>query len=198
MKVSDIPWKQGGGYGAVAYFVSYIFAATFFYLDHLGTQLQYSDASTTESIALITTIFHNGLFVGTQLGGGESLLSPDAPLCGPMTCLEFFGADQGMLFVPAYHVIPPLVLLGIGALVAYTVEPKDRLEALLTGASLALGFVVVMLAVVLIFRFGVGFSIDPVMAVVAGIAYPVVFGSIGALVGNELVGATASSGTATS
>jgi hypothetical protein len=197
MKASDVPLKQGGVYGATTYFVSFVFAATVFYLDHLGTQLQYADSTTTESVALITTIFHNSMFIGSQLGGGEGKFT-ELPLCFKLRCLEFFGTDQGMLFTPAYYAIPPIALLGMGALVAYVTEPRDRLTAVLSGASLAVGFVVAMLAIILVFRFGVGFEIDPIMAVVAGIAYPVVFGGIGGFVGNELVGATASSGTATS
>jgi hypothetical protein len=193
MKASDIPLKEGGIYGATTYLVSFIFAATFFYLDHLGTQLQYSDASTSESIALITTIFHNGHFIPSELGANEGLEG----LCGTLRCLEFFGTEQGMLLTPVYYAIPPIVLLGMGALVAYVVEPRDRLTAVASGAALAVGYVVAMLALILVFRFGVGFNIDPVMAVVAGIAYPVVFGGVGALVGNELLGITSSSGTAT-
>jgi hypothetical protein len=195
MKPSDIDWKAGGIYGATAYFGSFIFSVTFFYLDHLGTGLQYTESTLTESIGLMTTIFHNAQFITTELGGNESYTEG---LCGTLRCLEFFGTEQGMLFVPVYYAIPPIVLLGIGAVVAYATEPGDRLTAVLSGASLAIGYVVAMLAIILVFRFGVGFNIDPVMAVVAGIAYPVIFGSIGGFVGNEIVGATASSGTATS
>jgi hypothetical protein len=196
MKASDIPLKEGGIYGATTYLVSFIFAATFFYLDHLGTQLQYSDASTSESIALITTIFHNGHLIRSQLSDPGAGLT-DAPLCGSLRCVEFFGTEQGMLLTPVYYAIPPIVLLGMGALVVYVTEPQDRLTAVASGAALAVGYVVAMLALILVFRFGVGFNIDPVMAVVAGIAYPVVFGGIGGLVGNELLGTTSSSGTAT-
>lgn len=197
MSASGIRWKEGAVYGVTAYLVSFVFSAVFFYLDHLGTSLERSDASASETVALVTTIFHNGQFVRSQLSDPNATLS-NAPLCGTLRCLEFFGAEQEMLFVPAYHVIPPLVLLGIGALAAYVVEPADRRGAALSGASLAVGYAAAMLAIVFVFRLAVGFEIDLGMAAVAGLAYPMVFGTVGGLIGNEVFGTPSPSGTATS
>lgn len=181
VSTSDIPWREGGAYGAVAYVGGLVITMTVFYLDHLGTTLDWGqDATLGESLVLMTTIFYNAHFVASELGA--TIMDP----CVGVRCLSLFN-EQDILFGPIYYVIPPLFLLLMGALVVYATDVTGRARSAIAGASVVIGYFALAIAVVLALRFGVGFELDIVATIAAGLGYPVVFGAVGGLVANEVV-----------
>lgn len=170
---SDIQWLRGAAYGAIAYLTAFVFTALWYYFDYSQSPINVG-ASTEELIGLGVGSFYNGQFV-----------------VGDQAFLAGFGtAGHGFLLTIMYRIIPVLgILLVAGAFVYAEADAKDRLGALLSGASLAPGYVVLSLVVVFAFRSLAGPEFLPIgMTVVSGILYPVVVGGLAGLVANELKG----------
>ncbi len=93
----------------------------------------------------------------------------------------------------ALYFVPPLVLLGVGGLLAVRLDAGDVGEAVLAGAPVAIGYVVVMAAGVLVTEASteatflgvdVSGSIAPALLpaiLLAGLVYPIVFATFGAI-----------------
>ena len=188
--MEKISWNEGGVYGAATYVGSLALSMTTFYLDSLSTPLWW-DSALSEKLVLAVTLFYNSHFVTSELGGGEPGWEPETtPLCFSLRCLEFFSTGTGIphfLFSPVYYVIPPLFLLGTGALLVYATEPSGRLGSLVAGASVAVGYLPIMLLVVVVLRLGAGFTLELPTTITFGILYPVVFGGVGGLMSNEVI-----------
>lgn len=98
-------------------------------------------------------------------------------------------ASAGILYL-----IPPIVLLGVGGLLAARLDAGDMSEAVLAGAPVAIGYVVVMTVVALITQVSteasfvgvdVSGSVGPQLlpaVLLAGLVYPLVFATVGAIV----------------
>jgi len=170
---SDIDWLRGAAYGVIAYLTAFVFTALWYYFDYSQSPINVS-ASTEEIVGLGVGSFYNGQFVV----GGDNLLA------GLGT------AGHGFLLTIMYRIIPVLgILLIAGAFVYAETDAKDRLEAFLSGASLAPGYVVVSLVVVLAFRQLAGSDFLPIgMTIVSGVLYPVVVGGLAGLAANEVKG----------
>ncbi|AGB14814.1 hypothetical protein Halru_0162 [Halovivax ruber XH-70] len=107
-------------------------------------------------------------------------------------------SESGSANADLLYVIPPVVLLFAGALLAYRLDVRDLGGAVVTGAPVALGYSVVMSLGALVTEsssqgavFGVewGGSMAPVLlpaVVLAGILYPLVFATAGAVITSAL------------
>jgi len=170
--ISDIRWLRGGLYGAITYVTALLFTGLWYYFDHSTTPI--AAQSMQNRLGLGVGSFYNGQFVA----GGRDYL------------FVYGSTGHELLFTPLYRIIPVLVILLIGGAFVYTeADVSDRLGALLSGASLATGYVVLSLVVVLVFRSLAGASFLPIgMALVSGVLYPAVFGGLGGLAANELRG----------
>ena len=128
-------------------------------------------------MTLAVSLFYNAQYViGEGTGGGN--------------WLNFLTPPVGReLFAPMYHAIPIVLILLFAAIFVYLeADASNRLEAILSGASLAIGYLAVSLVVVLVFRFGQGTIFPLGMVVATGVAFPAVLGGIAGLVANEVKG----------
>lgn len=156
----------------ISYVSALLFTALWYYFDHATTPI--AAQSMQDRIGLGVASFYNGQFV---TGGRDYLFT-------------YGTAGHELLLTPMYRAIPVLVILLIAGAFVYTeADAVDRLGAFLSGASLASGYVVLSLVVVLVFRSLAGSSFLPIgMAVVSGVLYPVVFGGAAGVAANELKG----------
>ncbi len=104
-----------------------------------------------------------------------------------------FIAQSGSTTASVLYVVPPLVLVAAGAALAYHLEARDLGEAVLVGAPVTVGYVVVMGLGALVAAassegsfFGVEAtgSIAPALVpavVLGGVLYPLVFATVGAV-----------------
>jgi hypothetical protein len=129
---------------------------------------------------LVGWLFHNSFWAATQIP------IPDATGSGTTLVVRNLIAAAGDLFLVLY-LIPPLVLIVAGYVAAHGRTPGLRGELYAGGATM-FGFL--LFVVVGAFMFSVSISGTTVVAapeltsIFSGIAYPVVFGSLGgALVG---------------
>jgi len=185
-KLSDIRWLRGGLYGAVGYLTALVFTELWFYFDHYRTPVRANLESLQQTIGIGSVTFYNGQFVE-----------------GPTSFLYAFGSSgHGFVLTPVYRIIPILVILLVAGAFVYTeVDATDRLGALLSGASLATGYVV--LSVVVAFAFNSvapsGISYFPIplgMVVVSGFLYAAVLGGVAGVVANEIKGYVGDGATA--
>ncbi|MGM0372530.1 MAG: hypothetical protein ACQEQJ_08525 [Halobacteriota archaeon] len=91
------------------------------------------------------------------------------------------------------YLVPPLVLVGVGALLAYRLDARDVGEAVFAGAPVALGYVLVLGIGAFVSRatmeasmigVDVSGSIGPQLLpaiLLAGLVYPLVFATVGAI-----------------
>ncbi|RQG96217.1 hypothetical protein [Natrarchaeobius oligotrophus] len=109
-----------------------------------------------------------------------------------------FIAQSGSASATLLYVVPPLVLLGVGAMVAYHLEAGDLGEAVLAGAPVTIGYAIVMAIGAVVTEsstegsfFGIDLSgsVAPelVPAVfLGGVLYPLVFATAGAVLATVL------------
>jgi len=171
--LSEIRWLRGALYGVMTYVTALLFSGMWFYFDHFRTPIRAS-ATTQQRIGMGVGTFYEGQFVET----GEQFF-------------RIYGTGgHGLLFDPMYQLIPVVVILFIAGVFVYTeTDTKDRLGAFLSGASLAPGYVVLSLIVVLAFRSLAGPKFLPIgTAVVFGLLYPAVLGGVSGLVATEVKG----------
>ena len=106
------------------------------------------------------------LRVVTSIGGFESVSYVDL-------------VREGSYTPELLYLIPPLVLVVAGFLVARRVEPTLLSESAMTGATVAIGYAAAVLAGLYLFSYE---NTHPELVpaiVIAGFLYPVVFGAIG-------------------
>lgn len=132
--------------------------------------------ATTE---MVGWVFFNAHFVDTVVHG--------IPFVGSRTT-AFIGGDNG--FTAALYLIPPVVLVLGGALLTrYVTRDGDSVDVF-TGATLLSGYALASLVGAFAFEVSVGSAVarpDLVPAIaLAGIAYPVVFGTAGSLTASLL------------
>ena len=95
--------------------------------------------------------------------------------------------SRGDAFSPALFVLPPIVLVIAGALVAVAGRADTILGGAVGGASITLGYLPLAVAGAFLFSISVGDSTaGPTLVtaiLLAGIVYPLVFGGVGGAVG---------------
>ena len=179
--ISDIKWLRGGLYGAITYITALSFTVMWFYFDHYRTPiragLENSDSPIGATVAAGVGTFYNGHFVA-----------------GPRNFIVAFGEGGGYLVTPMYHIVPIVIILLVAGAFVYTeVDATDRLGALLSGASLATGYVVLSVGVAFAFNSVApsGISYFPIplgMVVVSGFLYAAVLGGVAGVVAGEIKG----------
>ncbi|MFB6123642.1 MAG: transporter [Haloferacaceae archaeon] len=129
---------------------------------------------------LVGWVFYSAHFVETVIPG---------PFGSSRTVDLVDGLDA---VSPAVHLVPPVLLVAAGAGLAWRVDAADARDGATTGATVVLGYF--PLAVVGAFLFVVvagDAAARPDLlpaAVVAGVAYPAVFGALGGVVGGVATG----------
>ena len=120
-------------------------------------------------------VFYDAHFVGTQTA---SVFGPDGTLIGGG---ELFNTID-LLGVEYLYAVPILVLVAAGAVVASVAGASDPYDGLRAGMGVTAGYVaMVVLGLLAAVHLGTGPS--PLRAVViAGIVYPVAFGSLGGFI----------------
>lgn len=164
----EIPLAVGAAAGAAAELVGYalVFIITSGSIrDNILRQA--TDIPTWKAVGWV---FFNAHFVETMI---------DLGFLGTGTG-SFIGSDNG--FTQLLYAIPPLVLVAAGLAVGQYGDIDEPVEALTSVVGVVLGYLVFVLGALFLFQAdGTG----PVFAtgvLVAGLVYPLVFGTIGALV----------------
>ena len=134
---------------------------------------------------IVGWIFFNAQFVTTTI-------TVDLGFLGGGTDAVNFIAESDSLSAILY-VIPPALLSAAGLAVARLDGATETSRALRLGPSVALGYLPLAVAGALLFTvsIGAGSGGSPTLltaVVLAGIVYPVVFGTLGAVVGTTLDG----------
>ena len=169
-EIPDVPWKEGSLYGVLAYIVGLVFTGLWFFFDHVQTLIA-ARTTTQEAIGLAIALFYNAQSV--RVDGTNYLIS--------------YGVIHDFLTPLVYQAIPIVVLFGIGALLVYSeLDLSGRLDALVSGASIFVGYLALSLVVTVSLNFllDVGFPLGRVA--LSGLAYPIVLGGVGGLVANEV------------
>ena len=179
-RLSEVQWLRGGTYGVIAYIAGIILTITWLYFDHMGTLMQVEINSFVQVFGLSVAIFY------------------EVQSAFPTRYLWDFGTQRGWLITPVYYAVPLVIVLLISSVFVYfEAEASDRVGALLSGASLAVGYVVLSLVLVaLLYSVGALSELNqmhtnlesPVtFARVAalGILYPAIVGGIGGVLANE-------------
>lgn len=183
MDRSDIPLVPGAVGGLLAYAIGYL--VTYLWqapsvretLSTINTIIELVGGETIPVWKAVGWLFYNAHAVELQvpaLGAGTATRS-------------LIGTDgaSSLLFV-----VPPLVLVFVGAGVAWSSGADDLTEGLAAGAALVLGYGVLAIAGAFLFRYTIQDAfIGPMTVhavVLAGIVYPAVFGALGGAVAGEV------------
>jgi hypothetical protein len=179
----DPPFLSGAVAGAVSYLVGYI-------LTLVVVVVAESDQFTNDLIESAGFLYYNAQFanVETSVDGGGAF--------GAALEQEFnYLTDSSLsssVDAPAilYHLIPILVLVGVGYAVARQVHATDLVEGAVAGASLVLGTVVLALLGTFLFSLGGnGGSVSPVLfdgVLLVGLVFPGVFGAVGGAISTQV------------
>jgi hypothetical protein len=163
-----VPLAVGAAVGAAAELVGYVlvFIITSGSIrDNILRQA--TDIPTWKAVGWV---FFNAHFVETMV---------DLGFLGSGTG-SFIGGEDG--FTTLLYVVPPLVLIAAGLAVGQYGDIDEPVEALLGAAGVVLGYLVLVLVELFLFQAeGTG----PVLAtgvLLAGLVYPLVFGTVGGLI----------------
>jgi len=181
----------GAGLGAVAYVVNYVLVYLFLVVDEadLGD----------EGWKAAGQVLYNAMFVATEVtANGQTVTFNLVTGTSSSALLEpFLGGSDVTSTVPSfvYHAAPIVVLLAVGAIaVKQTGSRLQTASAAVTGATVAVGYLVLSALGVFLFETtseGVLSSSTTApetmpAILLAGLALPVVLGTIGGLLANEL------------
>jgi hypothetical protein len=182
------PLKEGAIGGFASFVVGYI-------LTLLVVAVGESDELSNNSVEAAGLLYYNAQFASldatAQVGGGSRTSSFNF-----LTDSTLFGATIEGPSVPAvvYHLIPILVLVAAGVLVANYVGAQELRDGAVAGATLALGTVLPALLGTVFFSFEItglfaSLTFTPALVpgvLLAGLFYPAVFGAIGGAISTEL------------
>ena len=175
------PDRRTVGAAAVGGVLSYLLAYAITYAV-TGQQIANSLASRVLEIAtgdpgtwkLVGWVFYSAHYVTSEIPG----------LFGS-TAVNLVG--QGDAFPTALFLLPPVVLVVAGGLVAVAGRAESPLAGAVGGASITLGYLPLAVAGAFLFSISVGDSTaGPTLVtavLLAGIVYPLVFGAVGGAVG---------------
>ena len=130
-------------------------------------------------------LFFNAHFVTTTI-------TVDLGLVGGTDAVNFIAESDSLSVV--LYVVPPALLTAAGLAVARLDGATETARTLRLGPSVALGYLPASLVGALVFAISIGENSGGspdllTAAVIAGVLYPVVFGTLGAVVGATLEGA---------
>lgn len=170
-----LPLRRGAVAGAVAYAVGYGLTFAFFWFDDTD---QFTTDSTVDAVGWL---FYNAQFVNTTSGGGFQL-----------NILLTVGRRTSLLVPePVWFLVPVLTLAGAGYVAGRGVDgDRSVVDAAVTaGVSVTAGYLPLAVVGVVLFTFeertltGTSSTSPDLLAAVllAGLAYPLVCGSVGGL-----------------
>lgn len=128
---------------------------------------------------IVGWLLFNAQFVTTTI-------TVDVPLLGGTDAVNFIAESESLS--PALYVVPPALLTVAGLAMARLGGATELGEALRTGPTVALGYLPAAVAGAVLFAVSVGQNSggSPTLltaVVLAGVLYPLVFGSLGAALG---------------
>lgn len=131
---------------------------------------------------LVGWVFFNAQFVTTTV-------TVDLPLFGGTSAVNFIGESDALS--PVLYLISPAVLTAAGLAAARLDGATDTSRALRVGPAVALGYLPLAVAGVFLFSVsagdaGSGAPTTLTAVALAGVVYPVVFGTVGAAVASVL------------
>lgn len=183
MDRSDIPLAHGTVGGAIAFVLGYLL--TYLWqgpgvretLADINAIIELVGGQTIPVWKAVAWIFYNAHAVPLRF---PSL----GPGSGSRSLIGGGGAPTLL------YVLPPLVLLLVGAGVAWWAGSRDLTEGAIAGGSMVVGYLLLAVIGVFVFRYTIQDAfIGPQLvmsALIAGIVYPVVFGAIGGGLAGEL------------
>lgn len=176
MDRSDIPLARSAVGGLVAYLLGYLL--TYLWqapairetLSTINTIIELVGGETIPVWKAVGWVFYNAHAVELQvpaMGAGSATRS-----------LVGNGGAPSLVYV-----LPPLVLLVVGAGVASWTDAEELSEGVVAGAAMVLGYVVLAIVGAFLFRYSLQDAfIGPLTVhavVLAGMVYPLLFGAIG-------------------
>jgi hypothetical protein len=185
------PLLPTGVIGIVAYLLGYLLSFLWTGGTVWGALADVELASTAETGDLAAYLGTNGVLVPAWKGAGWLF---NGAHFVPLATEAVEGSVNLVAAArPAYellYLVPPVVLVGGGALAARAFGGRTVWHSASAGALVFLGYLPLSLAGTLAFSVGTGATlVHPKYlpaAAVAGVAYPVVFGSLGGVLGHEL------------
>lgn len=180
---AQLPVIDGSIYGIVSFFAGY-FTTLVLVLAAEGDQL------TDDFIEGAGWVYYNAQFAAVELRppGGQGASPVESVTINYLT-----GSGPEQLAVTAtelpavvYHVIPVVVLLAGGYMLATDLGAETPVEGIVAGGSLAFGTVFLSFAGGVLFEVG---TIRPNILqgiFFVGILYPLVFGALGGIIGTRL------------
>lgn len=182
------PLKEGAVAGVASFVVGYIVTL-------VVVALGESDDLSENLVEAAGWLYYNAQFASLQVTaqfGGQTRSST----FNYLTDSTLFSESVDAVSVPTvvYHLIPVVVLVGAGVVLAGYAEAQDFQEGAIAGASLAVGTVLPALLGTILFSVetsAFGFSVEQSPALVegvilVGVLYPAVFGAIGGMISTEL------------
>ncbi len=162
--------------GVVAFLVGYVI--TYLWrgrdieesLQPMEALLQLFEAEPIGTWRAVGWLFYNGHFVDTRV-------SSEIGVIETVAYVNFVAEGAGN--IELLYLVPPVLLLLAGALLAWYVDVDEPVDGAASGAAVVLGYLPVIAIGLIAFAYN-STRPDPVPAIVlAGIVYPVVFGAIG-------------------
>lgn len=143
----------------------------------IETMLDLFQAEPLGAWRVVGWLYYSAHFVDTRIiarfGPGEATFYVDL-------------IRQGSGNLEVLYLVPVLVLLVAGIMVAWSARTDDLVDGAVAGATVTLGYVVAVVVGLVVFAYA-GNRPDPIPAVlVAGLVYPIVVGAIGGAIGTLL------------
>ena len=185
--LDEIPVKQGAIAGAASFLIGYIVT--------LGiVVLTEADDLTQDLIESSGWVYYNAQFADVELtfqnGGGNESLEAAFQAAFSGTSFNYVTGDSPFgeeiaLETPAvvYHIIPVVVLIAAGFLLARYISAQTAQEGVLAGGAVVVGTLPLSLLGVFIFTItDEGAEIAPVLSdslLFIGLLFPIIFGALG-------------------
>jgi hypothetical protein len=182
------PLKEGPIFGVASFVVGYI-------LTLIVVVLGEAEEFTENLVEATGWIYYNAQFADVKItaSSGDQTRSETFNY---LTDDTIFSSSADALDVPAvvYHLLPVLILIGAGFLLARYANARDASDGALAGSTLALGTVLpALLGTVLFSVEQAGFlgsvEVSPELftgVLFVGLLFPAVFGAIGGVLGAKL------------
>ena len=182
------PLKEGVVFGAASFVVGYLLTGLVVFLGE-------SDELTENLFESAGWLYYNSQFADLTVTSAF-LGAAASPTFNYLTDGTLFGNSLDVLEVPGviYHLIPVVVLVGAGFLLAGYADARSLGDGALAGGSLVAGTLVLALVGTVLFsveqsQFGVSLEASPALVqgtLLVGILYPAVFGALGGMLSAEL------------
>lgn len=176
--MEEPPVVQGAIAGAASFVVGYLVTLVLFVA---------TEDSSDNLMEVAGWVYYNAQFTEVVTGGGGMEVSVN------FVTGSGGGMTQASTELPGivYHLVPVVVLVGAGFVLAQQANAIEPTNGAIAGATLALGVVVLALIGTFVFQTsqsgGVSTSPDLVKSILlVGLAYPAIFGALGGALSTQL------------